>query len=71
MTPDGAPLLGPGAPEGLWLSCGWSGTGFKTGLSAGRALARWIASGTLPDPTLAQFDPARPQGRVAGPRSPH
>ena len=71
MTPDGKPLLGPTELDGLWLSCGWSGTGFKTGLSAGRALARWLASGVPPDPALRDFAPDRDQLAVAGPRSPH
>ncbi len=71
MTPDARPLLGPTEIDGLWLSCGWSGTGFKTGPSAGAALAEWIASGSPPDPLLSEFDPGRAQHAVAGPRSPH
>lgn len=71
MTPDGRPLLGPTEVEGLWLSCGWSGTGFKTGPSAGRQLARWLLSGEPPDPALVQLSPQRDQHAAAGPRSPH
>lgn len=71
MTPDGRPLLGPTELDGLWLSCGWSGTGFKTGPAAGRALARWLAGGAAPDPALAEFAVDREQRLLSGPRSPH
>ena len=71
MTPDGLPLVGPTSREGLWLSCGWSGTGFKTAPAAGDALARWLAGQARPS-ALAAFDPRReliaPAGAV---RSPH
>ena len=71
MTPDGLPLVGPTARERLWLSCGWSGTGFKTAPAAGDALARWLAGQARPS-ALAAFDPGRefvsPVGAV---RSPH
>lgn len=71
MTPDGRPLLGPTSVEGLWLSCGWSGTGFKTGPSAGLALARWIASGSPTEPALSEFSPHREHQPPAAVRSPH
>jgi sarcosine oxidase subunit beta len=71
MTPDGLPLVGPSRVRGLWLCCGWSGTGFKTGPSVGEALAGWIAGGAMP-PELASFAPHRafPAARGAV-RSPH
>jgi sarcosine oxidase subunit beta len=71
MTPDALPLVGPSARRGLWLCCGWSGTGFKTGPSVGAALAAWIAGGEAPS-ELASLHPARDMagaGLVA--RSPH
>lgn len=55
-APDGLPLVGPTAVDGLWLCCGWSGTGFKTGPSVGAALAGWIAGGPPPE-DLAAFAP--------------
>jgi sarcosine oxidase subunit beta len=80
MTPDGLPFVGPvpadaasGRPgvPGLWLCCGWSGTGFKTGPSVGDALAGWIATG-VPDPALAGLALDRsPTAVEAGVRSPH
>jgi sarcosine oxidase subunit beta len=73
MTPDGLPLLGPSGVDGLWLSCGWSGTGFKTAPAQGELLARWIADGEMPDPLLAHFAPRRELVDAGGAavRSPH
>jgi len=71
MTPDGRPLLGPSAVPGLWLSVGWSGTGFKTGISAGRALAEWISAGEPPHADYRDLRPDRAQVRAAGVRTPH
>lgn len=73
MTPDGLPLLGPSGVDGLWLSCGWSGTGFKTAPAQGELLARWIAEGEMPDPLLAEFAPERELADASGGavRSPH
>jgi sarcosine oxidase subunit beta len=70
MTPDGRPLAGPSERPGLWLCCGWSGTGFKTGPPIGAALATWIAGGAAP-PVLASMHPARTTKPAAGSRSPH
>jgi sarcosine oxidase subunit beta len=70
MTPDGLPLVGPTVADGLWLCCGWSGTGFKTGPAVGEALAGWLASGVM-DPDLAGFGPDRDMVTPAGVRSPH
>jgi sarcosine oxidase subunit beta len=70
MTPDGLPLVGPSARPGLWLCCGWSGTGFKTGPSVGEALAGWIG-GDEPPAELASLHPGRDLREPAGARSPH
>jgi sarcosine oxidase, subunit beta len=45
VTPDGRPVLGPEGPEGLYLSVGWSGTGFKKAPAVGAELARWMDEG--------------------------
>jgi sarcosine oxidase subunit beta len=45
MTPDQRALLGPAGPEGFWLDCGFSGTGFKTAPAIGASLAEWILDG--------------------------
>ncbi|MDH3226591.1 MAG: FAD-binding oxidoreductase [Thermoleophilia bacterium] len=70
MTPDGRPLLGPTAVEGLWLSCGWSGTGFKTGPAAGRALVHWLLHGLPHHPDIRELAPGRLMTRSET-RTPH
>ena len=48
LTADERPILGPvgtEGPDGLWLDCGHSGTGFKTSPGVGLALAEWIVDG--------------------------
>lgn len=70
MTPDGLPLVGPSQVDGLWLCCGWSGTGFKTAPAVGEALASWL-DGDPPPPELLTFDPARTMHPGDLVRSPH
>lgn len=75
MTPDALPLVGPAlhggeAVPGLWLCCGWSGTGFKTGPAVGEALAEWIRTGaTTLDLSSISTDRAVLAGAAV--RSPH
>jgi sarcosine oxidase subunit beta len=48
LTADERPVLGPvgpDGPDGLWLDCGHSGTGFKTAPAVGLSLAEWILDG--------------------------
>jgi sarcosine oxidase subunit beta len=45
ITPDQRPIIGPAGPAGLWLSCGFSGTGFKTAPAVGASLSEWILDG--------------------------
>ena len=45
ITPDQRPILGPAGPDGFYLDCGHSGTGFKTAPAVGRSLAEWILDG--------------------------
>ncbi|MGI9539548.1 MAG: NAD(P)/FAD-dependent oxidoreductase [Miltoncostaeaceae bacterium] len=71
MTPDARPLLGPSGVEGLWLSVGWSGTGFKTAVPAGEALVRWMVDGRPARAEYADLRPDRPQAHGSGPRTPH
>ncbi|MBO9532965.1 MAG: FAD-binding oxidoreductase [Solirubrobacteraceae bacterium] len=77
MTPDALPLVGPAldrsgdAVPGLWLNCGWSGTGFKTGTAVGEALVDLIATGRSPL-DLSSYTTSRPFPQSAEPvRSPH
>ncbi len=58
ITPDQQPMIGPAAPlgpDGLWLDCGFSGTGFKTAPAIGESLARMILDGPAAAPELAVF----------------
>jgi sarcosine oxidase subunit beta len=58
MSPDDLPVIGamPGV-EGLVVSAGSSGHGFKTGPAVGEAIAHLVTRG--PQPILAPFSPAR------------
>jgi sarcosine oxidase subunit beta len=45
ITPDQRAILGPAGPDGLFLDCGHSGSGFKTAPAIGLCLAEWILDG--------------------------
>ena len=45
ITPDQHPILGPAGPDGFYLACGFSGTGFKTAPAVGACLAELILDG--------------------------
>jgi sarcosine oxidase, subunit beta len=45
ITPDQHPIIGPAGPDGFWLDCGFSGTGFKTAPAVGASLAYLITEG--------------------------
>jgi len=45
ITPDQRAILGPAGPEGFYLACGFSGTGFKIGPAVGACMAEWILDG--------------------------
>jgi sarcosine oxidase subunit beta len=44
-TADQRPILGPAGPDGFYLACGFSGTGFKTAPAVGACLAELILDG--------------------------
>jgi glycine/D-amino acid oxidase-like deaminating enzyme len=58
MSPDDLPVIGamPGV-QGLIVSAGSSGHGFKTGPAVGEAIAHLVTRG--PQPILAPFSPSR------------
>lgn len=56
MTPDGRPILGPAGPDGLYLSVGWSGAGFKKAPAVGAELARWISEAAPDREELRRYD---------------
>jgi sarcosine oxidase subunit beta len=45
ITPDQRAILGPAGPDGFFLACGFSGTGFKTAPAVGACLAELIIDG--------------------------
>ena len=54
ITPDQHAILGPAGPEGFFLDCGHSGTGFKTAPAIGASMAEWILDGR---PTTVDLTP--------------
>ena len=44
-TADQRPILGRAGPDGFYLACGFSGTGFKTAPAVGACLAELILDG--------------------------
>jgi sarcosine oxidase subunit beta len=45
LTPDQRAILDQAGPEGFYLICGFSGTGFKIAPAVGACMAEWIADG--------------------------
>ena len=45
ITPDQHPIIGRAGPDGFYLACGFSGTGFKTAPAIGRCLTELILDG--------------------------
>jgi sarcosine oxidase, subunit beta len=54
-TTDQRPLLGPAGPDGFFLDCGHSGTGFKTAPAVGLGLAELILDGAATSVDIAPF----------------
>jgi sarcosine oxidase subunit beta len=55
ITPDQHPLIGPAGPDGFWLDCGYSGTGFKIAPAVGASLAELIVEGPTANDDLAIY----------------
>jgi sarcosine oxidase subunit beta len=55
ITPDQHPIIGPAGPDGFWLLCGFSGTGFKTAPATGASLAQLITNGMAANDDLAIY----------------
>jgi sarcosine oxidase subunit beta len=65
MTPDQRPILQQAGPDGFYLDCGFSGTGFKTAPAVGRCMAELIVDGRASTAdisayTLERFGEGRP-----------
>jgi sarcosine oxidase subunit beta len=59
LTPDQRPMLGAMGPDGFYLDCGHSGTGFKTAPAVGLGLSELILDGASRTVDLAPFAPVR------------
>jgi len=59
LTPDQRAILGPAGPDGFFLDCGFSGTGFKIAPAVGACLAEWIVDGRPQTVDVSAFTLAR------------
>jgi sarcosine oxidase subunit beta len=65
LTPDQRPMLGALGPDGFYLDCGHSGTGFKTAPAVGLALSELILDGAARSVDISPFSPTRfAEGRL-------
>jgi sarcosine oxidase subunit beta len=55
MTPDQRAIIDRVGPDGFYLVCGFSGTGFKTAPAIGAHVADWIVDGGPPHADIASF----------------
>jgi len=55
ITPDQRAILGPAGPDGFYLACGFSGTGFKTAPAVGACLAELILDGRATTVDIAPY----------------
>jgi glycine/D-amino acid oxidase-like deaminating enzyme len=59
ITPDQHPLLGAAGPDGFYLDCGFSGTGFKISPAVGLCMSELILDGAGRTVDLSMYAPAR------------
>ncbi len=65
ITPDQHPVLGAMGPEGFYVDCGYSGTGFKTAPAAGLCMAELILDGVAKTVDISPLAPERfAEGRL-------
>jgi glycine/D-amino acid oxidase-like deaminating enzyme len=55
ITPDQHPILGQAGPEGFYLQCGFSGTGFKIAPAVGKCMAELILDGEAKTVDITSF----------------
>lgn len=64
LTPDQRAILDQAGPEGFFLVCGFSGTGFKIAPAVGACMAEWIVDGRAQTVDISGFTLKRfAQGR--------
>ena len=59
ITPDQHPMLGAAGPDGFYLDCGFSGTGFKTAPATGLCMSELILDGTAKTVDISSLAPQR------------
>jgi sarcosine oxidase subunit beta len=59
ITPDQRAILGAAGPDGFYLDCGFSGTGFKIAPAVGACLAELIVDGESRTVDIKPFHPHR------------
>ena len=59
ITPDQRAILGKAGPEGFYLDCGFSGTGFKIAPAVGACMAELIVSGGAETADITAFNLSR------------
>jgi glycine/D-amino acid oxidase-like deaminating enzyme len=59
LTRDQRAILGAAGPEGFYLACGFSGTGFKIAPAVGACMAELILDGMATTVDITPFDPQR------------
>lgn len=59
ITPDQKAIIDRVGPDGFYVACGFSGTGFKTAPAVGASLAEWILDGRTTTCDLSDFRLAR------------
>jgi glycine/D-amino acid oxidase-like deaminating enzyme len=65
ITPDQRAILGQAGPEGFYLQCGFSGTGFKIAPAVGACMAELIVDGQAKTLDISPFSPHRfSEGRL-------
>ena len=55
LTPDQRAIVGPAGPEGFYLQCGMSGTGFKIAPAIGACMAELIVDGKAKTIDISPF----------------
>ncbi|HEY62803.1 MAG TPA: FAD-binding oxidoreductase [Anaerolineae bacterium] len=59
ISPDQRPILGQYGPQGFYLQCGFSGTGFKIAPAVGACMAELILDGAAKTVDISPFTPKR------------
>ena len=59
ITPDQHPLLGAAGPQGFYMDCGFSGTGFKTAPAVGFCMSQLILDGAANAVDISIYAPDR------------